>query len=73
MPASADHSYLARDVAAGMALVFVDRPPRFIDADAVVSDNAGGARAAVAHLADAGHRRIAFLGDRPDIYTAAER
>ena len=44
VPASADHSYLARDVAAGMALVFVDRPPRFIDADAVVSDNAGGAR-----------------------------
>ena len=73
VPASADHSYLARDVAAGMALVFVDRPPRFIDADAVVSDNAGGARAAVAHLADAGHRRIAFLGDRPDIFTAAER
>jgi LacI family transcriptional regulator len=72
-PASADHSYLARDVAAGMALVFVDRPPRFIDADVVVSDNAGGARTAVAHLAAAGHRRIAFLGDRPDIFTAAER
>ena len=51
-PASADHSYLTRDVAAGMALVFVDRPPRFIDADAVVSDNVGGARTAVAHLAD---------------------
>ena len=30
----------------GTALVFVDRPPRFIDADAVVTDNAGGARAA---------------------------
>ena len=73
VPASADHSYLTRDVAAGIALVFVDRPPRFIDADAVVSDNVGGARAAVAHLADAGHRRIAFLGDQPDIFTAAER
>ena len=72
-PASADHSYLARDVAAGMALVFVDRPPRFMDADAVVSDNVGGARTAVAHLAAAGHRRIAFLGDKPDIFTAAER
>jgi LacI family transcriptional regulator len=73
VPTSADHSYLMREVAAGMALVFVDRIPRFIDADAVVSDNAGGARAAVAHLAEAGHRRIAFLGDRPDIFTAAER
>jgi LacI family transcriptional regulator len=72
-PTSADHTYLARDVAAGMALVFIDRIPRFIDADAVVSDNVGGARAAVAHLAEAGHRRIAFLGDQPDIFTAAER
>jgi LacI family transcriptional regulator len=73
IPAAHDHSYLARDVAAGMALVFVDRPPRFMDADAVISDNAGGARTAVAHLAAAGHRRIAFLGDHPEIFTAAER
>ena len=73
VPAAADHSYLTRDVAAGMALVFVDRPPRFIDADSVVSDNVGGARTAVAHLARGGHRRIAFLGDQPDIFTAAER
>ena len=52
---------------------FVDRPPRFVDADAVVSDNVGGARAAVAHLIAAGHRRIGFLGDRPEVFTAAER
>ena len=45
----------------------------FVDADAVVSDNAGGARTAVEHLIAAGHRRIGFLGDRPDVYTAAER
>jgi LacI family transcriptional regulator len=68
-----DSSYLLRERAAGIALVFVDRPPSFVDADAVVSDNAGGARAAVEHLIAAGHRRIGFLGDRPDVYTAAER
>ena len=28
---------------------------------------------AVDHLVAAGHRRIGFLGDRPDLYTAAER
>ena len=71
--AVADSSYLLRERAAGVALVFVDRPPRFLDADTVVTDNAGGARAAVEHLLAAGHRRIGFLGDRPDVHTAAER
>jgi LacI family transcriptional regulator len=73
VPCSSDQGYLTRDRDAGTALVFVDRPPRFIDADAVVTDNAGGAREAVAHLIAAGHRRIAFLGDRPSVFTAAER
>jgi LacI family transcriptional regulator len=68
-----DSSYLMRERAAGVALVFVDRPPRFLDADTVVTDNAGGARAAVEHLLEAGHRRIGFLGDRPDVFTASER
>jgi LacI family transcriptional regulator len=72
-PAGSDHGFLLRDREAGMALVFVDRPGRFIDADAVLTDNVGGASAAVDHLVAAGHRRIGFLGDRPDLYTAAER
>jgi LacI family transcriptional regulator len=71
--AGADHSYLLRDHAAGVALVFVDRPPSFLDADLVVTDNAGGAAQAVDHLAARGHRRIAYVGDRPELYTAAER
>jgi LacI family transcriptional regulator len=73
VPANGDQSYLMRDRQAGLAIVFVDRPPRLIDADAVVSDNAGGTHAAVSHLIAAGHRRIGFLGDRRQIYTAVER
>jgi LacI family transcriptional regulator len=73
VPASTDHSYLLRDKAAGVALVFLDRPPSFIDADVVLSDNVGGARAAVEHLIAGGHRRIGYLGDRPELFTAAER
>lgn len=72
-PAATDHGFLLRDRAAGVGVVFVDRPGRFIDADAVLTDNAGGAERGVAHLIAAGHRRIAFLGDRPEIHTAAER
>jgi LacI family transcriptional regulator len=72
-PAASDHSYLQRDRAAGVALVFVDRPASFGDADVVLTDNVGGARAAVSHLIEHGHRRIAFLGDRPELHTAGER
>src|SRR4051812_13990831 len=72
-PTNGDHAYLQRDRAAGLAVVFVDRPPHFVDADSVVSDNAGGARHAVEHLIERGHRRIVFLGDRPEVHTAAER
>ena len=72
-PAGDDHSYLLRDRKAGVAMVFVDRPPRYLDADVVLSDNAGGTAVAVGHLRRRGHRRIAFLGDRERLYTAGER
>jgi LacI family transcriptional regulator len=73
VPAGADHSYLLRERDNGVALVFVDRPPSFIGADAVLSDNLGGARTAVSHLLAGGHRRIGFLGDQQRIFTAVER
>jgi len=73
VPAGSDQSYLRPEVNAGTPVVFVDRPGVGLTADAVLVDNAGGARAAVEHLALHGHRRIAFLGDNPAIYTARER
>jgi len=73
VPCASDQSYLMRDHRAGTALVFVDRPPRYMPGDAVVCDNLGGARSAVEHLLAAGHRRIAFLGDRVGVFTAIER
>ncbi|MFJ6215981.1 LacI family DNA-binding transcriptional regulator [Streptomyces sp. NPDC092296] len=71
--AGADHRYLAPEVRAGIATVFIDRPPLGIEADTVLTANAAGAREGTAHLIGRGHRRIAFLGDSPDIHTAAER
>ncbi|MFC1420544.1 LacI family DNA-binding transcriptional regulator [Streptacidiphilus cavernicola] len=73
VPAGGDHRYLLPELAAGIAAVFVDRPAQLIDADAALTDNVGGAREGVAHLIRHGHRRIAFLGDLPQIHTAAER
>jgi LacI family transcriptional regulator len=72
-PSSHDHSYLLTERKVGTAMVFVDRPPIFLDADAVLTDNAAGARRAVRHLIDHGHRRIGYLGDLRTIATAAER
>ncbi|PWI41733.1 LacI family DNA-binding transcriptional regulator [Streptomyces sp. ICBB 8177] len=73
VPASEDHRYLEPEIAAGVATVFVDRPAGRIDVDTVLTDNAGGAREAVAHLIAHGHRAIGFIGDTEGIYTADER
>lgn len=73
VPASQDHAYLYEERRAGTALVFVDRPASHLDADSVVSDNVAGAKQAVRHLLEHGHRRIGFLGDLLSISTARER
>ena len=73
VPSAADHGFLEPETEAGLAVVFVDRPPVGIAADVVLTDNAQGSRTGVAHLIEHGHRRIGYLGDDPDIYTAAER
>src|SRR5947209_17600946 len=58
---------------AGTPAVFIDRPAGDIVADTVLVDNLGGTVEAVTHLAKHGHKRIAFLGDSPSIFTATER
>jgi LacI family transcriptional regulator len=73
VPAAPDQSYLVAERKLGIRVVFLDREPRFLDADAVVSDNRHGAVAAVDHLRSFGHRRIAYLGDSLTISTAAHR
>jgi LacI family transcriptional regulator len=72
VPAGADHRYL-QEAGFGGRTVFLDRPPARTDADAVLIDNAAGARQGVEHLLRGGHRRIAFVGDNHRLYTARER
>lgn len=71
-PVSADQSYLQPWLAA-TRVVFVDRPPQRLTADSVVEDDVGGAQAAVRHLLDGGHRRIAFLGNAGAVVTTQRR
>jgi LacI family transcriptional regulator len=72
-PVGPDQSGLARDRDAGIAVVFVDRPGRGLQADTVIADNAGGTRRGVEHLLASGHRRIGYLGDRQSVASSGER
>jgi len=65
VPTPGSHDYLVSEIEAGVATVFVLRPPELVRADAVLPDERGGARLAIAHLAALGHREIGFLGE-PD-------
>jgi LacI family transcriptional regulator len=72
VPAGPDQRY-AETMRGRTAFVYVDRPPGGLEADTVLLDDAGGARTAVEHLLAHGHRRIACVADRADVYTARER
>lgn len=54
-------------------IVFLDRPVTGMPADVVLSDDAGGATAAVQALIDAGARAVAFVGDSLSIHTLEQR
>lgn len=70
-------SSTAAETAAGqtrIAQVFAGRPPEpGVQADCVLVDDFGGARAATQALIGHGHRRIGFIGDPPAVYTGGER
>lgn len=73
MPTSRDQTALLAARRSGRPVVFVDRPLGLADADTVTGDNRDAMCTAVEHLARQGHRRIAYIGDLPRIWTAAER
>ncbi|WP_147917108.1 LacI family DNA-binding transcriptional regulator [Ruania zhangjianzhongii] len=73
VPHSPDQSSLAREVAMGTPMVFVDRAPRGLAADSVVLDNARGAALAIHHLADQGHERIGMVFDSLAITAMQQR
>ncbi|WP_321575490.1 LacI family DNA-binding transcriptional regulator [Oerskovia douganii] len=72
-PTGTDHSYLHPELATGVPVVFLDRPPGGIEADTVVLDNRAGAEEATRHLLAQGHRRIALAGDLSRLWTFRER
>ncbi|QKW24051.1 LacI family DNA-binding transcriptional regulator [Kitasatospora sp. NA04385] len=73
VPTIGSHGFLRTAMASGTHVVCVDRPAEDLDVDTVTVDNRDGARHAVAHLLGHGHSRIAYLGDRYEIWTQRER
>lgn len=72
-PIAKSQSYVIPEHSRDLPMVFIDREPVGIEADAVVTDNAVGSARAAAHLIAQGHTKLAYLGDRTDIQTARER
>jgi LacI family transcriptional regulator, galactose operon repressor len=73
VPVGDDMDLFETETEMGTPVVFVDQVPSGPPGDVVHSDHFGGAREAVSHLLEAGHERIAFLGDDPSFHSAVER
>jgi LacI family transcriptional regulator len=73
VPVAGSHRFLAAQMAQGIKVVCVDRPVDGLDVDRVLIDNRPAVQGAIRRLLDLGHRRIAFLGDREDVWTISER
>jgi LacI family transcriptional regulator len=68
-----EHPQLRGTSQRGTPAVFLDRPAGDLEADEVLFDNVGGARAAVDHLLAQGHRSIGVIGDLGSLPTHHER
>lgn len=73
VPSGGDHKALWNERDIAVPLVFVDRAPRGVSADCVLTNNREGTIEGVEHLLAAGHRDIAFLGGVSRLDTAQER
>jgi LacI family transcriptional regulator len=71
-PTPADHAWL-RPAGQSTPVVLVDRAASGLDADLVAIDDHAAAAQAVRHLIAHGHRRIAYIGDYPDVATSRSR
>jgi LacI family transcriptional regulator len=73
VPIAPDQSYLEGERQLGTPVVCVDRPAQNLAADSVVFANREGAAEAVRSLLAHGHRKIAFVGSSPSLYTHGQR
>lgn len=68
-----EHGYVQALSRARIPVMTIDHPRAHAEFPSVAADSYGGARAALAHLAQLGHRRIAFIGGAPQLESSHER
>lgn len=73
VPADSSASYLSTPQVAKVPMVFFDQPAQHKESDAVLVKNQQGARNAVQHLIEHGHKRIAALGVLRHLYSIRKR
>nr|WP_255572966.1 LacI family DNA-binding transcriptional regulator [Cryobacterium sandaracinum] len=73
VPAGGDSEHLQGQALGGTPLVLASRALEGVDADTVLVDDTGGAHAGTTALLQAGHRRIAYLGNVASVSTGHRR
>lgn len=73
VPAGDDAVHLQPEALRGVPLVLASRMVDGVDADSVVLDDVGGAYRGTRVLLEAGHTRIAFLGNVSSVFTGRRR
>jgi LacI family transcriptional regulator len=72
-PTGIRQSLVDQLIGLGFPLVCFDRPPPGAACDTVLVDNVGGARQAVSHLVELGHRRVGVITGLSGVGTTNER
>ena len=72
-PTAEEHSYLNEVLNGDYPVVFIDRRPRGIEGDCVLSDGYKGTYDAITSLIKKGHKRIGFISGPLGITTSDER
>lgn len=71
--AASNQDYLLPEIERGLAVVFADSTAMGLPSDTVMSDNYTGAIEGTRALLSIGHRRLAFLGAKKNVYTVSQR
>lgn len=73
VPTAQEQGYLASEIRSALPIVCVDRTPRGVRVDTVLTNNVEATQQGVQHMLAQGHRRIAYIGGDSRLSTARER